>query len=410
MATINFILRTERANARGEAPIYVRVTHNRKSRYLSLGISVQEKYWNEEKQRVRRSHDSHKVLNHEIERVFTKAQNTKLELRSEGNVTAKYIINVLKGYDAKDFFNYGEEYIQRLQESGSVRLAKQTNVIVNKIKAFHSNDSLLLHEIDNKFLKGLESYMKTECDNAPNTIRKDLERLNRLFEEAKKDNLIKGNPIDDFELPKRQKPSKTALSLEQIKAMEELDLKPRSSLWHSRNYFLFSFYNAGIRIGDLMKLKRKDVYISQKEIRLKYLMNKTRTNSTPKWKNIKQLPQAIEILEAYDFRDKEPEEYLFPILDTSKRLGDPIVFDRDKQSKTAMINRDLKEIAELAEIEENVTTHIARHSFANFARKKGMSLYSISKALAHSNLKTTEQYLNSFDEEMLDTEMEELFN
>ncbi|HLR36858.1 MAG TPA: tyrosine-type recombinase/integrase, partial [Chitinophagaceae bacterium] len=66
-------------------------------------------------------------------------------------------------------------------------------------------------------------------------------------------------------------------------------------------------------------------------------------------------------------------------------------------------------IAELAEIEENVTTHIARHSFANFARKKGMSLYSISKALAHSNLKTTEQYLNSFDEEMLDTEMENLF-
>ncbi|SMO56845.1 site-specific integrase [Fodinibius sediminis] len=408
--TINFYLRTERTNARGESPIYIRVTHNRKSSIYSIGIAVQAKDWNEDKQRVRRSHDSYKKMNHEIDRMFTKAQNKMLELRAEDNVSAKYIINVLKGYEAKNFFTYGEEYIDRLEESGSVRLSKQTNVIVNKIEKFYGDKSLLLNEVDNKFLSGLQSYMKKECKNAPNTIRKDLERLNRLFEEAKKDNLIKSNPIDDFELPKRQKSNKTALTLKQIKDIEKLDLKKSSRLWHTRNYFLFSFYNAGIRVGDLMKLKRENIFISDEEIRLRYLMNKTRTNTKPKWKNIKQLPQAIEILERYNFQDKDPEEYLFPILDTSKNLQDPSVFDRDKQSKTAMMNRDLDDIAGLADIEENVTTHIARHSFANFARKKGMSLYSISKALAHSNLKTTEQYLNSFDEEMLDNEMEELFN
>src|SRR5699024_10623751 len=101
-------------------------------------------------------------------------------------------------------------------------------------------------------------------------------------------------PIDDFDLPKRQQSSKTALSLKQIKAIEELDIEEDSSLWHTRNYFLFSFYNAGIRVGDLMKLKRGDVYVSDDEIRLRYLMNKTRKNTKPKWKNIKQLPQAIE--------------------------------------------------------------------------------------------------------------------
>lgn len=224
--TINFILRTNRVNARGECPIYIRITHNRKSRYLSLGIAVQEKDWNEDKQRVRRSHDSYIKLNHEIDRIFTKAQNTKLELRAEGNVSAKYIINVLKGYDSKDFLTYGEDYIDRLEKSGSVRLAKQTNVIVNKIKKFHGDTSLLLNEIDNKFLSGLQAYMKKKCENAPNTIRKDLERLNRLFEEAKKDNLIKSNPIDDFDLPKRQQSSKTALSLKQIKAIErEFDIR-----------------------------------------------------------------------------------------------------------------------------------------------------------------------------------------
>jgi hypothetical protein len=54
-------------------------------------------------------------LNHEVERIFTKAQNIKLEVRAEDNVSTKYIIKALKGYDPKNFFTYGEEYIDRLE-------------------------------------------------------------------------------------------------------------------------------------------------------------------------------------------------------------------------------------------------------------------------------------------------------
>ena len=63
----------------------------------------------------------------------------------------------------------------------------------------------------------------------------------------------------------------------------------------------------------------------------------------------------------------------------------------------------------MAEIDANISFHVSRHSFANYANKKGMDLYSISKALAHSDLKTTQQYLDSFDEEKLDKSMNELF-
>ncbi len=61
------------------------------------------------------------------------------------------------------------------------------------------------------------------------------------------------------------------------------------------------------------------------------------------------------------------------------------------------MNKYLKKIAALAEIEKPLTTHIARHSFSDIARKKKASIYDISKLLGHSSIKVTEIYLASLD-------------
>ncbi|MBK7638425.1 MAG: tyrosine-type recombinase/integrase [Saprospiraceae bacterium] len=47
---------------------------------------------------------------------------------------------------------------------------------------------------------------------------------------------------------------------------------------------------------------------------------------------------------------------------------------------------------------KKLTSHIARHSFADIARKKGISVYDISKALGHSSIAITEKYLASLDD------------
>ena len=69
----------------------------------------------------------------------------------------------------------------------------------------------------------------------------------------------------------------------------------------------------------------------------------------------------------------------------------------------------MKKLAERAEVQINLSFHISRHSFADYARTQGMDLYSISKALAHSDLKTTEVYLKSFDTAAVDDAMGKLF-
>ena len=72
-------------------------------------------------------------------------------------------------------------------------------------------------------------------------------------------------------------------------------------------------------------------------------------------------------------------------------------------SRNTTANAALKRLASLAGIEpDGLSTHVARHSFADYARRQTGDLYAISKSLGHGNLSTTETYLRSFDRDAVD--------
>ena len=71
-------------------------------------------------------------------------------------------------------------------------------------------------------------------------------------------------------------------------------------------------------------------------------------------------------------------------------------------SKNTIVNKNLKILADMIGFDGNLTFHIARHSFADISRKKGVNVYDISKLLGHSSISITEQYLRSIDPETFD--------
>ena len=90
------------------------------------------------------------------------------------------------------------------------------------------------------------------------------------------------------------------------------------------------------------------------------------------------------------------------------------VADQYIRSQNAVANKYLKELAKRAEAGEaampaKLTFHIARHSFADLARKAGWDVYAISKALGHAGLAVTEHYLAGFDGDSLDGNLGALF-
>ena len=82
---------------------------------------------------------------------------------------------------------------------------------------------------------------------------------------------------------------------------------------------------------------------------------------------------------------------------------DSVQLRRRIASRNAQINAALKRVARLAGLEpEGLSMHVARHSFADYARRQGGNLYAIATSLGHSNLQTTETYLKSCDREAVD--------
>lgn len=407
MATFNYELRTGKENEAGEMPIWLRIYSRGRKVFHSTNINVLPGQWNKSQQRIRKNHPNSKELNAELIRDLHEAERVYLELRNDLRTEpeAEKIKELIEGHSKKRFFDYAEEHMASMQSRDKYWQFRVTRPAISKFKHFVRNPDIRFDQITPETLRKFEVHLETEHKNKTNTIYKNMASIRRLFIQAVKDHIIPmdANPFNYHKL-KKEKVRKDKLQIEDIQAIEALDLLPNSTTWHVRNYFLFSFYCAGIRFSDICLMQWKHITERNGNLRLIYQMSKT---GQPK--NIKLLPQAKNILEKYALRNTDPDRRIFPI------LPDDIIFEtktaeqKKIDSKNTIVNNHLKEIAEAADITTNVSFHIARHSFADYARQRGMDLYEISKALGHSSLKITENYLKSFDEEKLDEAMDRVF-
>ena len=79
MASLAKILRLDKVNKKGEAPVYFRIIKHRKVRYIASGVRLEAKYWNERKEVVRTNHKNHKRLNSFLLRKFVELQDKIFE-------------------------------------------------------------------------------------------------------------------------------------------------------------------------------------------------------------------------------------------------------------------------------------------------------------------------------------------
>lgn len=96
-----------------------------------------------------------------------------------------------------------------------------------------------------------------------------------------------------------------------------------------------------------------------------------------------------EIIDKYD---NPISEYLLPIIK-------PMNGNERTQYQNAMysINRKLKIIGRMINLQVPLTMYTARHSWASVAKSKDVPISIISKGMGHNSEKTTLIYLASFD-------------
>jgi len=290
----------------------------------------------------------------------------------------------------------GDEMADNYLKGGSIRTYKRYTMVLNRMRLYLKKKDLTYKELTVQFLTQYEIYLKKE-ELQTNSIHNHFKTIRAIYYQAIKEEIItvEKNPFFAFKLKlDKNNVKKEKLSLEELEVITKLDLEKGEALWHTRNYFLFSFNVAGIRIGDLIQLKWE--HITEGD-RLEYNMDKT-----GRFKSLQLSPKAQEILAYYKSKNSKPSDYIFGLLDNDIDEKDRLYLYNQIGSWTAYINSNLKKIANKAKINKKISTHVSRHSFAQIARVKIKDIHTVKALLGHTKISTTELYLKSLDIESLD--------
>ena len=429
------VILNSRPNRFGKYAVYIRITQDRKVTKKKTAVEVAKKDFNSNGGKnnnwIRPSDPESKSKNNLLSSELDKVRGAFFKLKSESSTlpTASEILSSMANdSQGSSFIEFAHERTQQIYDAGGIRNWKCYVGFMNKLVDFlrikmNNKKDLMFSEITPAFLSKFQSYL----DNLNNSRSKnDSKKLSdttkaavfkvfkSLMKRAEELQIIDKNPFISFKYEKGDAEPKKKLDLAEIEALGALELKEGTLDWHSRNCFLFSFYCAGIRAGDLLLLRWKNVEGG----RLVYQMGKNH-----KTRDLKLEPQATAILDLYRKQDAKPTDYIFPFMNSHKVYSDAVeLSDRDKlpsdikqkmfqdiSSKNALINKSLKRLAVKAGIDKKVSMHISRHSFANIAVKKGVESNKVKSVLAHSNLKTTEAYMGEFSTKETDEVMDKVF-
>ena len=368
-----------------------------------------------------------KMLNAQLADILAKAKDTYKKLDKEGEVTTVALAKEMNTeVVSPSFMAFARERAQMIYDNGGWRNWRKYCGLINKLDAFRKKRRMaditvadmtveLLTRFDN-FLHKWENEREPGKLLHPNTIEVQFNILRTLIHRAIEVGIMEASK-DPFLVFKYKgvKTIKEKLDDSEMERIINLELEESSLIWHCKNYFLFSYYCAGIRAADLIQLRWGNVTGSG---RLHYQMGKNH-----KERDLFLVEQAVEILRHYHREDAKATDYIFPLLSNDAEYAGYVTqADKDRMrpelrhkmyqdisSKNALINKYLKKIAEKAEIEKPLSMHISRHSFAHIAQESGAESSAIKNILGHSNLATTERYMGSFDTSKTDETLRNVF-
>ena len=376
----------------------LRVTKDRKLKYVSLGISLNPANWdfskNEPKADCPNREYIEMLIADKIKEYSAKIIELKATHQEFTSTSLVEKVNV-KRTNRKTVEVVFQEYIASLIKAGRKSYALSIKQTYNSIKEFCHSLDLYFSEMDVNWLKRYELFLR-EQRLAENTIGIRFRTLRAIYNVAMEEDAVSQDcyPFKKFKVARlHQDTIKRALTKTDIERV----LQFQSSNRYIRfpiDIFAFTYYCGGINFIDIANLTQANIM----EDKLIYKRHKT-----GKLIKIPLQPQAIELIKKYHNAESP---YLFPILSP---------FHKTEEQKAnrihkviTKVNKRLKEIGEALNLPIPLTTYVARHSQATVMKKAGVSTAVIREIMGHSSERVTQIYLDSFDNEQIDEAMKNL--
>ena len=383
------VLDARRKKQSGLFPVKIQVVFNRIQRYYNTGKELSQGDWS-----VLADTKSKRLIEirSDIKNSFEKVEAIVRILVEEGNFSFD-ILNTRLGKCVNDTLNSAfQAKIDGLVEAGAVGNSITYSCSLRHLEKY-AGTNIPFDLITVDWLKKYEKAMLNE-GKSYTTISMYIRSIRALYNEAKVAGVIKEVQYPfgkgKYEVP-TGKGRKMALNLQQIKQIITYT-DGAEATEHYRDLWFFSYLCNGININDMLKLKYANIDGDE----IHFYRSKTLHTSKEK-KEIEALltSEMKQIIERWGNPDKSPNSYVFPFLTGNET---PLEQKKRIQDITRRINKHVKKIGVKLGI-PNISTYTARHSFASVLKRSGANIAYISDSLGHSDLKTTENYLASFEKE-----------
>jgi len=396
MASVKLILRENKIDKSGEAPLYLRLIKDRKTKFISLSLKLNPNEWDEDKQKVKKNHSNSGRLNAYISQKVADAKGEIADLeRRNKSTSARKLKEAIKGKPLTNFFEYSYNRCEKQKDTLALSTYNNYKNYLKKFETFIGHRELMFEDITVSTLKDYASYCSTTLGNNNTTINFSLKILNLMFREAQREDLIPLGlfPFSKFTV-KKEKSTKRYLTKEQLDSLINLEVSNKDKAQIIKDMFVFSVFSGGLRFGDVIELKWKNY--NKKEHKITKVIRKTNRQHS-----IKIGQMAIDILEKYYHQDSKQDDIIFPFANIDKE------FFKNREHRSVIVSRAialsnmyLKKMGEKLELPFNLSFHISRHTFATRALNNGMRIEHVSKLMDHSDIGITQVYAKIINEEL----------
>lgn len=397
MLKIIFYLKTGKDNKKGESPIFARISYNQKSTTMATGKSILKERWQFtnnlrnvlkiEKEKVLKN--SLDLLQLNIEKKFNEMTKESLDvslqlLKNEFTGKTKTIVkakevSILEVIDKYIKFFEKKVNAGERSEASLQKYERSKELLITFMKKQYKIEDLPANEISSSFIYNLESFLKYESNYKGkigiknNSVVKYMRMYKTCCKHSIKMGVIDKNP---FNLYDGKLNIKDAVFLSQ-QELDRIENKKFSieRLEKVKDIFLFSCYT-GYAPVDALNLTSSNIFQDSNDD-FWILTNRTKTEIRA---NVPLLPPALKIINKY----KNQQIGLIPRISNQK------------------MNAYLKEIADLCEINKNLTWYVSRHTFATTVTlANGVRIENVSSMLGHTNIKQTQHYAKVLDENVM---------
>lgn len=396
-------------------PVKLCITHNRKRKYYSISDKIKDNAWlyvsedaiekitsNSPRGKYRDIAFEYKKITDKAEAIINDLsvfsfnqfeQKFMNEVKDWDNVFAAMIEHI-KELKSEDRFSYAMSFESTLRavkefHEGKTFDFNSRNKVVSRYEKYLSGKQLNFVDITPAWLKKFEKYLKDK-GKKKSTLGIYVRNLRVLFNLAIKKHHVKAEYPFNEHKPKTSSKRKIALTAEQISLIANYQTDDPKAQFY-RDMFMFSFLACGMNMTDIARLRYSNIEGNE----IVFVRKKTEAEeNTEEPLQIPITKRMQSIIDTHGIRAVGYDSFIFPILrpewDEERKFA-------EVRQLTKMVNQHLKRIAKAVKIKDNVSSYVARHSWATISKNTGASTEYISEQLGHSSVLVTKSYLKGFE-------------